>query len=293
MQEGWCDSKGTLEDVKSKLQMRQEGAFKRERALAYSLAQKVTNCEKVSDLLYSCLRKMFLNLDFFQQWRSTPISNSRANATLSSLKNYGVDKANWGWSWLERWMAAKPWESRLMEQNHADSSDKTPPPPPKKCVGSTNSKTSEPCLVKVRKNNVSTRISARPPHTAQATRSSSSPSSEFQYDESSASSSIWTSTTPTSGNVVLACDRTEDSSSDTRPSYMNLTESTKAKRKTSNHLHNRAQREQSMDEFQFLKRASVLSNGDSKSNAGSDASINYSRPLYLPTYMDKSSVKPR
>lgn len=40
-QQGWCDSKGTLQDVKTKIQMRQEGAFKRERALAYSLAQKV------------------------------------------------------------------------------------------------------------------------------------------------------------------------------------------------------------------------------------------------------------
>ncbi|KAE9446316.1 hypothetical protein C3L33_21779, partial [Rhododendron williamsianum] len=40
-EEGWCDSIGTLEEVKTKLQMRQEGAFKRERALAYSLAQKV------------------------------------------------------------------------------------------------------------------------------------------------------------------------------------------------------------------------------------------------------------
>lgn len=41
-QEGWCDSKGTLEDIKAKLQMRHEGAFKRERAIAYSLAQKVS-----------------------------------------------------------------------------------------------------------------------------------------------------------------------------------------------------------------------------------------------------------
>ncbi|KAL0330447.1 UNVERIFIED_CONTAM: hypothetical protein Sradi_5031400 [Sesamum radiatum] len=40
-EEGWCDSRGTLEEVKAKIQMRQEGAFKRERALAYSLAQKV------------------------------------------------------------------------------------------------------------------------------------------------------------------------------------------------------------------------------------------------------------
>lgn len=40
-QEGWCDSRGTLEDVKVKIQMKQDGAVKRERALAYSLAQKV------------------------------------------------------------------------------------------------------------------------------------------------------------------------------------------------------------------------------------------------------------
>lgn len=34
-----------MEDVKAKIQMRQEGAFKRERAIAYSLAQKVSATE--------------------------------------------------------------------------------------------------------------------------------------------------------------------------------------------------------------------------------------------------------
>ena len=93
-----------------------------------------------------------------------------------------------------------------------------------------------------------------------------------------------------SGNT---CDRTEDSNGNAvvaRPNYMNLTQSTKAKQKTSsNHVYNRAQRQQSMDEFQFLKRAAVFSNGDSKSTAGSDPSINFSRPLHL----DKSSVMAR
>ncbi|KAL2317929.1 hypothetical protein Fmac_031805 [Flemingia macrophylla] len=259
-EEGWCDSKGSLDDVKTKLQMRQEGAFKRERAIAYSLAHK--------------------------QWRSAPNSSSRPKA---SLHNQEMDKTNSGWSWLERWMAAKPWESRLMEQtHHADATDKTPPP--KKCVDFSNSKTSEPCNVRVRKNNVTTRVSARPPHIGQATRSFSSPSSEFHFDESSASSSICTSTTPVSGSAALPYDRTVDSKNDnntsTRPSYMNLTESTKAKQKTSNQ-HNRAQRQQSMDEFQFLKRTAVFSNGDSKSTDASDPSLSFSRPLYLPTYLDK------
>lgn len=27
-----------------------------------------------------------------------------------------MGKANWGWSWMERWIAARPWESRLHSQ---------------------------------------------------------------------------------------------------------------------------------------------------------------------------------
>lgn len=172
----------------------------------------------------------------------------------------------------------------MEQQSQAEGLEKTPPP--KKFVETFVSSNSKPCLVKIKKNNVTTRISARPPHTGQATRSSSSPSSEFRYDESSASSSICTSTTPMSGNT---CDRTEDSSN-TRPSYMNLTQSTKAKQKTSSHTYNRAQRQQSMDEFQFLNREAVFY---SKSTADSDPSINFSRPLQLPIHSGKSSLMPR
>ncbi|KAJ6862722.1 protein IQ-DOMAIN 1-like [Populus alba x Populus x berolinensis] len=254
-EEGWCDGKGTLEDVKSKLQMRQEGAFKRERAIAYSLAQK--------------------------QWRSNPSSNTRTNGSVNSFKNQEFDKYSWGWSWLERWMAAKPWESRLMEQPSVT--------PPKSCVDvNKHSKSSEQSLVKVRKNNVTTRISARPP-VGHITRSSSSPSSEFRFDDSSASPSICTSTTPISGNTGLASDKTEESGN-SRPNYMNLTESTKAKRKTSGHLSQRIQR-QSMDEFQFLKMSGAFSNGDSKSSAGSDPSVNLSKPLCLPTRFDETTKR--
>ncbi|XVF35321.1 hypothetical protein REPUB_Repub18cG0135400 [Reevesia pubescens] len=264
-EDGWCDIKGTLDDVKTKLQMRQEGAFRRERALAYSLAQK--------------------------QWRSNPGSTTRSNSSVQYLKNEEFDNNSWGWSWLERWMAARPWETRLMEQSQADPSDATPPS--KSCSESLvgkNTRSSEPCLVKVRKNNVTTRISAKPPHIGQVTRSSSSPSSEFRFDESSASSSICTSTTPASGNTILASDRTEESGN-SRPNYMNLTESTKAKKRAGSHAFNRIQR-QSMDEFQF-KRSAASYNGDSKSSAGSDPSLHMSRPLYPPTRLDKSSLKPR
>ncbi|KAK3210976.1 hypothetical protein Dsin_015682 [Dipteronia sinensis] len=264
-EEGWCDSKGTLQDIKTKIQMRQEGAFKRERAIAYSLAQK--------------------------QWRSNPNSNSLTNGSISSLKNNDFDKNSWGWSWLERWMAAKPWETRLMEQSQADDPSENTPPSKSctdKLVGA-RSKSSEPYSVKIKKNNITTRISAKPPHMGQVTHSSS-PSSDFRYDESSASSSICTSTTPVSGNTLLASDRTEESGN-SRPNYMNLTESTKAKQRTTSHLSLRIQR-QSMDEFQFQKRSAAFSNGDSKSSAGSDpSSINLSKPFYQPTRLDKSSIK--
>ncbi|XP_023524209.1 protein IQ-DOMAIN 1-like [Cucurbita pepo subsp. pepo] len=264
-EEGWCDSKGTLEDIKAKLQMRQDGAFKRERAIAYSLVQK--------------------------QLKATPSSTLRTDASVYALKNYKFDKNNWGWSWLERWMVAKPWETRLMEQSRTDSIEVTPPS--KSCtesVLSKYSKGSEPSLVKVRKNNVSTRISARPPSSGQ-TRSCSSPSSDFWYDESSASSSICTSTTPVSGHAFSTIERT-DNSSNSRPSYMNLTESTRAKQKTNSHLSLRIQR-QSMDEFQFLKKSAAFSNGDSKSSAGSDSSVNPFKPLMLPTQLGKNGTKLR
>ncbi|KAL3498646.1 hypothetical protein ACH5RR_041378 [Cinchona calisaya] len=257
-EEGWCDSRGTLEEVKTKIQLRQEGLFKRERALAYSIAQKL---------------------------KSSQIFDSQTNVSVPFLKSHELDKNSWGWSWLERWMAAKPWENRLMEEANNECSEKTPQT--KTCVDSSKcnrSRSSEPGLVKVERNNLTTRISAKPPLVGLATRSSSSPSSEFRYDESSASSSICTSTTPVSGNTPLTSERTEESNN-SRPNYMNLTESTKAKQR-----YQRIQR-QSMDEFQFLKKSSALSNGDSKSRIGSDpSSTNFSKPLCLPTRMNKFSM---
>ncbi|XP_010527048.1 PREDICTED: protein IQ-DOMAIN 1 [Tarenaya hassleriana] len=248
-EEGWCDSKGTVCDINTKLQQRQEGAFKRERALAYSLAQK--------------------------QWKSNLSSNLKTNNSISYLKSQEFDKNSWGWSWLERWMAARPWETRLMEQQSKPETMEA-----KSCAtvsASKHLKSPEPPLARVRKNNITTRVSAKPPQSG--TRSSSSPCSEFtNQDESPASSSICTSTTPASRNTGLVSDEmgsNENSSSKTnkaRPSYMNMTESTKAKRRT-----NRVFR-QSMDEFQFLKNSGLLS-----SPASDPPSVNFSKPLGLPT----------
>ncbi|ESQ50315.1 hypothetical protein EUTSA_v10001997mg [Eutrema salsugineum] len=239
VEEGWCDRKGTVDDIKTKLQQRQEGAFKRERALAYALAQK--------------------------QWRSIPSSNLKTNNSISYLKSQEFDKNSWGWSWLERWMAARPWETRLM-----DTADATTPPPPK------HLKSPETVdVVKVRRNYVTTRVSAKPPpHML-----SSSPG--YEFNESPGSSSICTSTTPASGTTGLVSDNSSSQANKNKPSYMSMTESTKAKRRT-----NRVLR-QSMDEFQFMKNSGLFT-GDLKSSPGSDPSyVTFSKPLGVPTRFEK------
>ncbi|RAL37972.1 hypothetical protein DM860_000666 [Cuscuta australis] len=212
-EEGWCNSKGTLEEVKAKIQMRQEGAFKRDRALVYSLVHK----ERLN-----------------QSFESQKAANS-----IGSLKNYNLDQNNW--SWLERWMAARPWENRLMEQKPQSDAAAETTPNSKTCFSdSSAAKDKNHSDVRIRKNNVTKRVSAKPP--PHPTRSSSSPSSDLRYDERSSASSSFccTSTTQISGNSSV-----EKKNGYHMPNYMNLTQSTKAKQRNSRFLR------QSMDEVQF------------------------------------------
>lgn len=133
-------------------------------------------------------------------------------------------------------MAAKPWENRLMEQVHSDPPEITPPPKPyvDDSIKSNISKSSEPS-VKIRKNNITTRISAKPSLIGQTTRSSSSPSSDH-YDKSSASASpSFCTSTPLSRYTNMASNRTDDNNSVRKPSYMNLTEAAKAKQRNMSH----------------------------------------------------------
>ncbi|XP_072998471.1 protein IQ-DOMAIN 6-like [Typha latifolia] len=207
-EEGWCDSQGTLEEVRTKLQMRQEGAMKRERAIAYALSQQQSKCT----------------------------FTGRLNQSTVSGKHQSLDKNNGNWSWLERWMAARPWENRLMEQQAAHT-DALEVRSSKNCNDSYGIplNDSEPSSVKIRRNNVSKRVSAKPPimlsNQRCRARSTSSPSTELHYDESSVSSSSFFTSTPISGTTFVASERTEDSTK-TWPSYMNLTESIKAKQKS-------------------------------------------------------------
>ncbi|CAN4078842.1 unnamed protein product [Withania somnifera] len=75
----WSGGPETMEVILARIHQREEAAIKREKAMAYA---------------------------FSHQWRanSDPIFGSGNNE---------MSKANWGWSWRDRWVAARPWESRV------------------------------------------------------------------------------------------------------------------------------------------------------------------------------------
>ncbi|CAK8532912.1 unnamed protein product [Lathyrus sativus] len=86
--EEWDDSLQSKEQIDAKFLQRQEAAFKRERALAYSFSHQ-------------------------QTWKS---SSKSINQTFMDPNN-----PHWGWSWLERWMATRPWEVESLIMNHRPS----------------------------------------------------------------------------------------------------------------------------------------------------------------------------
>ncbi|KAJ8461507.1 hypothetical protein OPV22_034433 [Ensete ventricosum] len=77
MGEDWDDSLHSKEQIEASLLSKQEASVRRERALSYA---------------------------FSHQWKSTSKSTNPMFLDPNNLQ--------WGWSWLERWTAAKPWETR-------------------------------------------------------------------------------------------------------------------------------------------------------------------------------------
>uniref|UniRef100_A0A1D1Y823 Protein IQ-DOMAIN 1 n=2 Tax=Anthurium amnicola TaxID=1678845 RepID=A0A1D1Y823_9ARAE len=79
----WCGGSETREVILARIQQRETAAVKRERAMAYA---------------------------FSHQWR--------ANSGLNHGHFvYELGRGNWGWSWMDRWIAARPWEPRLPTQS--------------------------------------------------------------------------------------------------------------------------------------------------------------------------------
>ncbi|XP_051129066.1 protein IQ-DOMAIN 9-like isoform X2 [Andrographis paniculata] len=90
----WSGSAVTADEAIARIHQREEAAVRRERAMAYA---------------------------FSHQWR--------ANTSPSfGPSNQELSKANWGWSWMDRWIAAQPWESRVAAVQESPKKGQRRPP---------------------------------------------------------------------------------------------------------------------------------------------------------------------
>ncbi|KAI9401949.1 hypothetical protein POPTR_001G197101v4 [Populus trichocarpa] len=181
----------------------ERGAIKRERAIAYSLSrQKSRSC-------------------------ASPYCRRTSKSALS-LKNQSQNNSSPGWSGLDHWMTTKPWEKRLVEEFHTNSSEIQLSRKSEDNIASFYFSKHD--SVKLRKNIVASKILAKSPAVNHVTCSSSAPSSECQYNESSVSTSS-TSPSPIPFSMdMLVADRVQGRYSQ-KTAYMNLTKSNKLQAK--------------------------------------------------------------
>ncbi|KAL9264509.1 IQ-DOMAIN 2-like protein [Drosera capensis] len=89
----WDDSVQTRDQIEARLSYRQEAAVRRERAMAYAFSHQ-------------------------QTWRKQ-VSSSTNTMFLDQNNPY------WSWSWLERWLAAKPWETATVHEKEPNDDAKS------------------------------------------------------------------------------------------------------------------------------------------------------------------------
>ncbi|CAK8560341.1 unnamed protein product [Lathyrus sativus] len=243
-EKGWCDIPGTVEQVKAKLKMRQEGAIKRDRTMSYSNST--------------------------QHSTASSSSNSGASKPLSPLKQRNLN----GKILLERWIADKPWESRLMGDIYLDSPEMTPLSKKSENVELSFNTYQQNGLVKARRNinGVKTRSSTKSLTTSQSTPSSSAISSECMYDDSPLSTSC------TSESPTKVGDTKERKIG--KPSYTNLTASSKAKLKACRHSSPNLKRLFMDDDYLSHSTRTNLLSADTRSISGSYSSANIWKDLY-------------
>ncbi|KAK1421251.1 hypothetical protein QVD17_23440 [Tagetes erecta] len=102
----WDDSKKSKEETEAGLQRKQEAVVRRERALAYAHTHQ----------------QMLKN------------STKSSNPTFIDSNN-----PHWGWSWLERWMASRPWETQAIQDKEPSVvSHQSPCTPPTRARSSSS-----------------------------------------------------------------------------------------------------------------------------------------------------------
>ncbi|XP_047308955.1 protein IQ-DOMAIN 8-like [Impatiens glandulifera] len=194
------------------------------------------------------------------------------------------------WNWLDRWMANKPWESRLMEESNSPL--KTSTPVSNKHVDYVmGSRSSSSGYDLTRRRNYGSSSPARISSPLPISSGQFSRSSEYVNEDSTCS------TTSSSNNNH----RDENGENINRPNYMNPTHSIMAKQRgcSSPSIQKQQQRRRGTttenNVNQMYRKVRVpLSNVDSRSNAGSSSDL-YSMnmnsiDLYPPIHLDRYST---
>jgi len=151
LQVEWNGGSDTMDEILARIQQREEAAVKRERAMAYA---------------------------FNHQWRA------RSATSLGNF-SYEVGKGGWGWSWMDRWIAARPWEPRSLVH----------PENPKKAQAKKESSNTNPSALKLQgsislSNNINDRkVPKKKPTPSPTDQKKSSPSPTDQKKPSPSPSS--------------------------------------------------------------------------------------------------------
>ncbi|CAH9122742.1 unnamed protein product [Cuscuta epithymum] len=194
----WSNSPGTVEEERCRLMKKQEGAMKRERALAYANSKLQTRTNPTS----------------------TPVSTRKKLVNSAKIKTAGEKEGDN--SWLDRWVATKPWEFSKSVGGDTDSSSGGVMTTTSGGVGGGSNLEQHPnsSSVKIRRNNMSTRISAAKEATPPSDQLCSSSSSSWHqlYNNDS-----------TSHSPMSSSPEEDALPRNNAPNYMAPTESIKAK----------------------------------------------------------------
>lgn len=215
----WDDSAQSIDEVQTKVLLKQEATTKRERALAYAVSH--------------------------QLWKSLPKADS--TQVTSEQENARLD-----WSWLERWMAGRSWDGRAIDKDVPEVSSTKSLEEIQMDIGSVKTPTSfsalgraSPPIINAASKVAKQSIHIQSPTTPQASTKpmtsngrSASPRSNRTLDEEGSATarstpSLVSAPTRFSSRQSVASSSVRDDESlvsfSTIPSYMAPTQSAKAK----------------------------------------------------------------
>ncbi|CAF1866967.1 unnamed protein product [Brassica rapa] len=100
----WNGGTETKDEILERIHQREEAMIKRERALAYAFS--------LSSGIYKNIFSFPCLLTCYGEEVTLSCEQWKADGKTQWLGGYELGNTNWGWSWKERWIAARPWKVR-------------------------------------------------------------------------------------------------------------------------------------------------------------------------------------